>query len=136
MKETIVRIEEASWSKPDNRWCGYDGFTIITDQQTIKVGIANGSSCCENWGHLASQDDLSGFAGAELLNIKITDTALRTYTQEELPTQGEYGDGGTMFVDFETSKGVFQIVAYNDHNGYYGHEAVVISRDLNHEEYL
>ena len=32
-----------------------------------------------------------------------------------------------MFVNINTSNGALQFAAYNEHNGYYGHEAVVIS---------
>lgn len=138
MNEKIIRIEEGSWSSnTSSGWKqSYDGFLIVTEEQTIKVGIDNGQNCCESWGYLASQDDLSGFSGAVLLNIKVTDAELRAYTVDELPTKSEWEGGSAMFVDFETDRGVFQIVAYNSHNGYYGHEAVVISRDLNYEEYL
>ena len=49
----------------------------------------------------------------------------------------EYLDsGGAMFVNLETSEGLLQFVAYNAHNGYYGHEAVLVSKQLNHEERL
>ena len=41
-----------------------------------------------------------------------------------------------MFVNVETDKGLLQFVAYNEHNGYYGHEACVISKHLNESEYL
>jgi hypothetical protein len=36
--------------------------------------------------------------------------------------------GGTQFVDFETSKGVFQLTVYNRHNGYYGHDILIESK--------
>jgi hypothetical protein len=35
-------------------------------------------------------------------------------------------EGGAMFINFITDVGVFQIVAYNEHNGYYGHESVLV----------
>ena len=41
-----------------------------------------------------------------------------------------------MFVDIVTDRGVLQFVAYNIHNGYYGHEAKVISTQLEHNETL
>jgi hypothetical protein len=37
-----------------------------------------------------------------------------------------------MFVDIETDRGVLQFVAYNAHNGYYGHKARVQSTQLRH----
>ena len=111
---------------------GPDGKQI-TDQQTIKVGISSGQSCCESYGYLTTNDDLKEFEGTELLSISIVDTALNNKKIEEL----EYLDaGGAMFVNFETSKGLMQLVAYNGHNGYYGHDAVLVSKQLNHEECL
>lgn len=132
MNEKIVRIEESSFKVDGNKYHTYDGYLIITDQQTIKVGIDNGQGCCERWGYVSSEDDVDQFVGASLLDIKLTDQALRTYSADEIP---EY-ETSTMFVDFETDKGVLQLVCYNSHNGYYGHEAVLISRDLNNTEYL
>ncbi|MEL3959481.1 hypothetical protein NST17_20225 [Caldifermentibacillus hisashii] len=41
-----------------------------------------------------------------------------------------------MFVDIITSNGTLQFVAYNEHNGYYGHEAKVISTQIEHSEFL
>lgn len=44
--------------------------------------------------------------------------------------------GGVMFVNILTDKGILQFVAYNCHNGYYGHEATVKSTQLEHSECL
>jgi hypothetical protein len=128
--ERIIRIEESSFFDK-NEWSMYDGYQIITDKQTIKVGISNGQSCCEHWGYLTSEDDLKQFEGAKLLSIEVVDKALDKISVPDC----SYG-GGAMFVNIETSEGLLQFAAYNEHNGYYGHEAVVISNDLNHSEYL
>lgn len=39
-------------------------------------------------------------------------------------------EANTVFVNVLTSKGLFQVTAYNDHNGYYSHHVLV----SNHEE--
>jgi hypothetical protein len=49
--EKILRIEETTFKTNEKDWSIYEGFQIITDQQTIKVGISNGQSCCESWGY-------------------------------------------------------------------------------------
>lgn len=86
----------------------------------------NGQSCCENWGYLSSEDDLTQFIGNELIEVKLTDVALN---QSKLEDSGYYdGDGGIQFVDFVTNKGVFQLAVYNSHNGYYGH-GIVVAKD-------
>jgi len=129
-KEIIQSIIETSFNHKD-KYSTYDGFIIKTNLQKIKVGIGNGQFCCENWGYLTSEDNdnFNSFIGAELLEVKVTDTALSTIVIENLK---EVSNAETMFVTFETTNGTFQIVAYNDHNGYYGHDAVLIT---NSEDY-
>lgn len=122
--EKILKIEETSFD-------GKDGFVITTDQQEIKLGIDNGQYCCENWGYFMSEDDLSEFIGANLISVKVVDTALKKWEEIEDMYEGE-----AMFVNIETSNGLLQFVAYNEHNGYYGHEACVISKQVKEECYL
>ena len=132
MSEKIIRIEEVTFkSKADCQ--EFDGYQVITDKQTIKLGISNSQSCCESWGYFMSEDDLKEFEGAELKEITLTDVALKTEIFESKDIDFE---GDLMFVNFSTDKGVLQFTAYNQHNGYYGHNAIVISEQLNHEEVL
>lgn len=135
MKEIILEINECYDYEVEPRTT-YDGYEIITNTQPIFVGIDNSQSCCENWGYISSLDDAQDFIGAELLNIVRVDTALKTYSTNEYTDLNFIGDEFTMFVNFETSKGTFQLVCYNDHNGYYGHDAVIISKQLNVKEVL
>lgn len=127
--EKILRIEEIIFKNNEKDWSTFGGFQIITDQQTIKIGISNSQSCCGHWGYLITNDDFNDFIEAELLNIVLVDTALNIKKVEDTVESLDGGD--IMFVNLETSKGIFQIVAYNSHNGYYGHEAVVVSKQLN-----
>jgi hypothetical protein len=121
--EKILKIEEVVLGCES-------GFEITTDKQVIKLLIDNYQSCCENWGYFMSEDILEFYIGAEIIDISLTDTALNT---EKLT---DVYEGGIMFVNILTTKGMLQFVAYNEHNGYYGHEARVISEQLNHKEYL
>lgn len=131
--EKILRIEEVGFKKSEDDYHNYSGWQIVTSEQTIKIGIDNGQSCCESWGYLITNDDTSEFIGAQLVGISITDTALNNKKIDEL----EYLDaGGAMFVNLETDRGLLQFVTYNGHNGYYGHESVLISKQINYEEYL
>ncbi len=124
--ETILKIEETTFD-------GKDGFVITTNKQSIKLGIDNEQDCCENWGYFMSEDNVSDFIGSNLIDVSITDTLLK-------PNEGfnvdEIYEGGVMFVNIETNKGLLQFVAYNEHNGYYGHEACVISSQLTQSETL
>ncbi len=131
--EKIISINEGSFKLSENDWGAYEGYTINTSEQQIKVGISSGQSCCESYGYLSTEDNHKEFIGANLLSISIVDQALNNKKVDDL----EYLDeGGAMFVNFETDKGLFQLVAYNSHNGYYGHEAVLVSKQLNHTEGL
>lgn len=105
----------------------YDGYAVTTTEQTIYVLIDNGQSCCESFGYLASADDLAAFIGAELREMVIVDTALNTHLLSQLP---DLDDGGAVFVNFVTDRGVLQLACYNAHNGYYGHEVHILSRQI------
>lgn len=104
-----------------------DGYRVQTDLHTFHVLIDNNQSCCETWGYLSSEDDPQQFIGAKLLEVRLTDKALKSKVVEN---SGYYGDdcGGIQFVDFITDRGAFQLAVYNAHNGYYGHE-ILIAKD-------
>jgi len=130
MKELIESIQEGSFSL--GKYANYDGFIIKTNLQEIKVGIENGQSCCEHWGYLTSEDfdNLDSFIGGELLSITATNSTLISTTLDKLSTEGIDIDSA-VFITLETTKGTFQITAYNEHNGYYGHNVKVLSNQLN-----
>lgn len=131
--EKIIKIEETTFKRTSDDWCAFDGYQIITDLQTIRIGVSNEKCCCEQFGCLITNDDIKEFIGAELKSISIVDTALNNKVIKEV----EFLDcGDAMYVNFETSEGLLQFVAYNSHNGYYGHSAVLLSKQLNHEKTL
>lgn len=125
--EKILRIESVNFKKEPSDWNEYEGFQIITTDQTIKIGISSGQSCCEHFGCIITNDDTKDFIGAKIKSISRTDNELKT-TKIKTPSLDE---GGVMFINVETSKGLLQFVAYNSHNGYYGHDAVLVSNQLN-----
>jgi hypothetical protein len=132
-KEIIISIEEHN-ERPNERM---SGFAITTTKQVIKLLIDDEQDCCETFGYFMSEDNLSAFISAELINIKITDTELKEGLMEKHNiTESSLYEGGIMFVDLETSVGVLQFAAYNEHNGYYGHTAKVISKQLTEEMVL
>jgi len=101
-----------------------DGYKVETDKHIFYVLISNDQTCCETWGYMTSEDDLSYFVGAELLEVKVTDTALNQKILTKI--DDEYIDTNQVqFVDFKTSKGTFQLAVYNSHNGFYGHKILV-----------
>ena len=108
-QETILKIEEL-------RKGNYDGYKVITDKRTLDVAVDNGQCCCESWGYMSSEDDLESFVGATLLRVESVDKALNTKTEPE-----SLDEGSVYFVNFYTSRGMFQLAVYDSHNGYYGH---------------
>lgn len=119
------------------------GFRVITTAQTITLAIDDESSCCESWGYFLTEDNIEKFIGAELRGVSITDTNRSHRTFIAYPDPGcdskqneDLDCGDVMFVDIETNRGVLQFVAYNAHNGYYGHDARVSSRQLEYSVVL
>lgn len=119
----IKNIEDTSWSSSDGYWSnGYDGFVVtLEDGKQLKMGISNSQNCCESWGYMISEDSLDQFIGAEYHGVEVVNEKLETVQHESA-----FYEGSCMFVNIYTSEGVLQFVAYNEHNGYYGHEAVVV----------
>lgn len=132
MNELIEEITEIK-NESGHDGYGHDGYIVKTDKQSIDLFIDNGQCCCEDWGYFMSEDSLDNYIGARLLGVSVTDPALESVDLDE---RTEVYEGGVMFVTFKTDRGTFQFVAYNEHNGYYSHEAGVISMGLTHSEYL
>ncbi len=126
--EKIIKIEE------EGNY--YDGYKIHTNSQVIEIGISNNQNCCETWGYMVSEDDLSFFIGSKIQSISLTDTALNTRIVVDDVEEGLSIEKRVMFVTLETDRGPLQFAVYNTHNGYYGHDAFVKSKQLNHNETL
>lgn len=116
----------------------FSGYLIKTTKQNIKLLMETEQQCCEYAGYFISQENFDEFINAEVYNVKLTDDCLNEamLKQHDINPSDEYFRGGIMFVNIETSKGTLQFTAYNEHNGYYGHEAQVISTQLTTKELL
>lgn len=102
--------------------------TIYLRSKNCKDAIRfrkNGQNCCENWGYLSSEDDFGSFIGSELKNVYVTDTELGIIASN---MKEDLDAGSAMFINVETTNGLLQFVAYNEHNGYYGHEVKLVSK--------
>lgn len=151
MTEIIQSITEIETTRPSSlhkdHENSYDGHRIITNEQEINLIITSEQSCCEVWGYFFCNDDLAEFIGAELYSITLADAACNTETfwerapgaHDHKAMRREFGsdhDEKLMFVNLETDRGTLQFVAYNAHNGCYGHTARVESKQLTHTEGL
>lgn len=84
-------------------------YINFTDNTALRMWDG-GQSCCEHR-YMVCDDDLTEYVGAKLTNV-ISKPA--SFVDEYLDVHE------TMFIDFETTNGVFTIVNHNLHNGYYG----------------
>lgn len=138
MSETIRAISDYEGAHDYGREAG---FQIATTDQVITLAIDDEACCCESWGYFLTEDDTSKFVGAALLGVEVTDTNRSTKTFDndfagDEDTNVYIDDGDVLFVDIRTDRGTLQFVAYNAHNGYYGHTARVSSKQLQHETTL
>ena len=136
--ETILEIREIHDTDLDAEE-NMSGYRIITDRQSVLLAISNEQDCCEDWGYMMSNDDPREFIGAGLLSIEKVDRngcicpALKAKFPDVIDdSDDECDDRGTatVFININTSVGTLQFVAYNNHNGYYGHAVKVTSHQL------
>jgi hypothetical protein len=136
MSEKITEIRDASHTEVASvEFSRFDGYEVVTTEQTIRLLIDNSQSCCETWGYFWCNDNPQEFVGAEVRGVSVTDTALNTKKLDEKDCN-DRDEGGIMFVNIDTDRGVLQFVAYNSHNGYYGHVACVECKQLTCSEGL
>lgn len=69
-------------------------------------------SCCE-YRYMRTDDDISWYLGSEFLDVELSDGPTENDDENCMITQSQ-------FLKITTSKGVFTVVSYNRHNGYYG----------------
>ena len=132
--EEFDNVEAEKLKLGNNHWSNYEGYKITTTIKDFYLLVSNGASCCEDWGHITSEDSLDYFIGAEIQNFRCIDNA--DYNEITLTRNhvGEYGADvfDCAFIDFNTDKGNLQFAVYNHHNGYYGHDIVLLEKP--HEE--
>lgn len=139
---SIKNIKElCNFSFNDSKYSStYDGYKIeCEDESNLLFLIRNGQACCENWGYLISEDDLDQFIGATIQNVTLTDDSLKSVElklSKEINTEDLYNGGAIFFVNIHTDRGLLQFVAYNVHNGYYGHQVKIVSNFLNYSTIL
>lgn len=133
--EQIIEIKDYENGKGYSRVAG---FEVVTTKQSIKLYMDDEEQCYEKWGYFWCNENPQDFIGATVNNVSVTDTALNEaeMRKNELDPKEKYFEGGVMFVNIDTDKGLLQFVAYNEHNGFYGHEAKVECSQLNHSETL
>lgn len=124
---------EARWDENTTRTKMFDGYVIETEDETIQILVQNEQQCCENCGYIVSEDELSQFVGANILEVSVVDESLITTVLNKLPVvEDDYTYLEAVFVNVNTDKGLLQFAVYNAQNGYYGHEIRILSKELNY----
>jgi len=137
----IKKINEVQVKIKTDYEPNFDGFEIIIGErgndynnETIQLLISNDTQCCEKVGYFLTNDDVAEFIGAEFLKLNEVDSSLNVQTLiDDFVRNGEeYNESycSTMFINIETNIGTLQFTAYNEHNGYYGHEAIVLHNGI------
>ena len=117
----ISNIEESTFIA-ESLPCTFEGVIItLEDGTTFKIGIDYDQQCCENAGYITSHDNYEDFIGADFLDYWITTKELCTI--EDVP---DIYEGDMLFYTISTNRGNLQFVAYNEHNGYYAHDVVIV----------
>ncbi len=88
---------------------GDDLVISFTDNTTLMIWDG-GQSCCESR-YMTTDDNLSDFNGATLLDFELKSVEYEDH---------DYDVHEIQFLDVKTSEGVFTMVNHNEHNGYYG----------------
>lgn len=136
---TTERITEiAEFEDQEDGRVKHSGYKVYTTQQSITLCIKGGQRCCERFGYFWCNENPDEFIGANLLSVRVTDDALSegVLKENDLDRSTKYFQGRVMFINLETDRGTLQFVAYNEHNGFYGHEALVKCSQLDYSECL
>ena len=88
---------------------GEDLVISFTDNTKLTIWDG-GQSCCESR-YMTTDDNLSDFNGAVLLDLELK-------SADDIDNGWEVHE--IQFLDIKTSNGVFTMVNHNEHNGYYG----------------
>lgn len=109
--EASVKAFTAALNKTITQIKLSDKALVLTFEDDSKLTLSDeGQSCCEHR-YLHCDDKLDEFIGGTFLGAEVKDAP---------SASSEYGEHEICFLDVKTSKGVFQICAHNEHNGYYG----------------
>jgi hypothetical protein len=109
-EETVTSIESSLNKTIEKVELDGDDLVIFFTDNTTLVIWDGGQSCCESR-YMTTDDDLSDFSGATLLDMELKSVD---------SMDDNWGVHEIQFLDVKTSEGVFTMANHNEHNGYYG----------------
>jgi hypothetical protein len=118
LKEFTNRNDE-SFYNDSTHVSSWFGFIIETENKFIYLLIDANNQCCEDFGYFTTHDNLEDFIGSNLIKFEVSNP------QSGIQMSFEYINNlDCEFINFFTDKGDFQLIVYNNHNGYYGHDII------------
>ncbi len=119
--ESIIAIDYVNNHEHDDDV--FEGYVITTTKQQIYTLISSGRSCCEDFGCAFLKPHDTSIIDAEVLSVKWGrhyDESLEVVNADKLmcPLNNSHKNA---VVEILTSVGMVQLVAFNEHNGYYPH---------------
>lgn len=133
-EDTIVAVDHLTNQEHFNDT--FDGLCITTERRKIKVLISSPTLCCENAGTAMFKPFGMEVLGARVLSIcwgnKVKQDSDTVIDSMDDPLPQDWEDVQYAVVDVMTDRGLIQLAAYNDHNGYYPHSVYTAWED--HED--
>lgn len=124
----VLEIKEVFNIEQANSFWNYDGYFVKTEKDTYYFLIENGQCCCEDWGYISSDEDLTKYIGKELVSIDIVDTGCNKIL--DILKENYVEENECMFINLNFGDmSELQLAVYNSHNGYYGHGVLFIKND-------
>lgn len=130
--EKIITIETLDEQRINDVSVGeydiYNGYKITTTENIYYFVISADTCCSEVTGYLTTNDSVDEFFGAEIKDIEWNDVNLgnsKIYSDSSLS-----GDLiSCVFININTTDNrKLQLVAYNDHYGFNGHDILLIKK--------
>jgi hypothetical protein len=93
-----------------------DNNQLVIEFEEKRLVIKDDGQCCCESRYMSCDDDFTPHIGAEIVDFELKDGPI---------TEDEWGEMHEIqFFEVKTTRGAFQVVNHNEHNGYYGGFAV------------
>lgn len=122
----MSRITNIEIIKDGIRWIGYK--LTMKDTNTIICKINNGQNCCETYGCFVQKYDDSNDDWITIRDEQLHAMLFKAnyFSSTYYKKKVNVCDIETScYLEFDTSKGKFRFVCFNEHNGYYEHDVYI-----------
>lgn len=124
--DEITEIRRVDDERVDDDY--YKGFIIETTEQKIKVFIDSHQQCCEEFDvYIVLNGERLDMHDIQYMLIGHDVTDVRWGRLHRVPVEAL--DTYEARIEVETSAGLVELVAWNEHNGYYPHSVIVSWKD-------